>query len=116
MKHTVCRVDEVPRGGMREAMLGKIGIVLVRTEDDCVYALRNICPHAGANMARGSLERVVVGDDVGSYELSDRYAVRCPWHGWQFDVGTGRCVADPQRTRVRSYSVSVVNGDVIVER
>jgi nitrite reductase/ring-hydroxylating ferredoxin subunit len=116
VKHTACRLDEVARGGMREALLGKVAIVVVRTHDDRLYALRNICPHAGARLARGSLERVIVGDDVGSYALSDGYAVRCPWHGWEFDVSTGRCIADPERTRVRSYRVYVEDGDVIVER
>ena len=29
--------------------------------------------------------------------------IRCPWHGWEFDVRTGRSWFDPERTRVRSY-------------
>jgi 3-phenylpropionate/trans-cinnamate dioxygenase ferredoxin subunit len=33
--------------------------------------------------------------------------LRCPWHGWEFDLTTGRSVFNPHRTRVRSYRVSV---------
>jgi nitrite reductase/ring-hydroxylating ferredoxin subunit len=34
----------------------------------------------------------------------------CPWHGWEFDLTTGRSVFNPHRTRVRSYDVSVRSG------
>jgi 3-phenylpropionate/trans-cinnamate dioxygenase ferredoxin subunit len=33
--------------------------------------------------------------------------LRCPWHGWEFDLRDGRSVVDPERTRVRSYPVEV---------
>jgi 3-phenylpropionate/trans-cinnamate dioxygenase ferredoxin subunit len=33
--------------------------------------------------------------------------LRCPWHGWEFDLATGRSVFDPNRTRVKSYPVEV---------
>jgi nitrite reductase/ring-hydroxylating ferredoxin subunit len=33
--------------------------------------------------------------------------LRCPWHGWEFDITTGRSVFNPHTTRVRSYEVTV---------
>jgi nitrite reductase/ring-hydroxylating ferredoxin subunit len=39
--------------------------------------------------------------------------VRCPWHKWDFDVASGRCVVDPQ-LRVRRYPVTVSGGQVVV--
>jgi nitrite reductase/ring-hydroxylating ferredoxin subunit len=33
--------------------------------------------------------------------------LRCPWHGWEFDITTGRSVFNPHKTRVRSYEVTV---------
>lgn len=33
--------------------------------------------------------------------------IRCPWHGWEFDITTGRSVFNPHRLRVRSYHVTV---------
>jgi nitrite reductase (NADH) small subunit len=33
--------------------------------------------------------------------------LRCPWHGWEFDLTTGRSVFNPHKTRVRSYEVTV---------
>ena len=41
--------------------------------------------------------------------------VVCPWHGWEFDVQTGRSLCDPQKTRVRSYVTRVEHGRVFVE-
>jgi nitrite reductase/ring-hydroxylating ferredoxin subunit len=40
--------------------------------------------------------------------------LQCPWHGWQFDITTGRSLAFPNR-RIRAYPVTVQDGEVIVE-
>jgi nitrite reductase (NADH) small subunit len=39
------------------------------------YAIDNICPHEGGPLGNGELEGAVV---------------TCPWHGWQFDIKTGK--------------------------
>jgi nitrite reductase/ring-hydroxylating ferredoxin subunit len=47
----------------------------------------------------------------------DRFVLRCPAHGHEFDVTTGVCDADPRRGgRVRTYPVVVEDGKVYVER
>jgi 3-phenylpropionate/trans-cinnamate dioxygenase ferredoxin subunit len=33
--------------------------------------------------------------------------VRCPWHGWEFDLATGRSYCDPARMKVRTFGVKV---------
>jgi 3-phenylpropionate/trans-cinnamate dioxygenase ferredoxin subunit len=33
--------------------------------------------------------------------------VRCPWHGWEFDITTGLSVFNPLRLRVKTYKVTV---------
>jgi 3-phenylpropionate/trans-cinnamate dioxygenase ferredoxin subunit len=33
--------------------------------------------------------------------------IKCPWHGWEFDLRTGRSVFNPHRVRVRAYDVTV---------
>lgn len=37
--------------------------------------------------------------------------LRCPWHGWEFDVTTGRSIFNPHAVRVRAYPVAVVDAD-----
>jgi nitrite reductase/ring-hydroxylating ferredoxin subunit len=39
--------------------------------------------------------------------------LRCSRHGWEFEIATGRALADP-RVRARTYPVTVENGHVIV--
>jgi nitrite reductase/ring-hydroxylating ferredoxin subunit len=96
-------------------MLDNIAIVVVRTPYGDVHALRDVCSHHGARLSLGRIEPTVDGDDVGEYRFSGRYMVRCPWHGFEFDVVSGRCLADAAH-RVRAYPVTVEEGVVVVER
>jgi nitrite reductase/ring-hydroxylating ferredoxin subunit len=45
--------------------------------------------------------------------VRDGEIVTCPWHGLEFDVTTGRCLASP-KVRVRTYPVVVEDGLVKV--
>jgi nitrite reductase/ring-hydroxylating ferredoxin subunit len=72
------------------------------------YALRNRCPHQGGPLCQGRLSGIVVASCPGEEEyLRDGEILRCPWHGWEFDVKTGQSWIDPERLRVRTYSVTV---------
>jgi nitrite reductase/ring-hydroxylating ferredoxin subunit len=31
--------------------------------------------------------------------------LRCPWHHYEFELASGRCLADPTRLRVARYEV-----------
>ena len=52
---------------------------------------------------------VLVGSDAPLQMSISRYGeiVRCPWHGWEFDITTGRSVFNPHRMRVKTYDVAV---------
>jgi nitrite reductase/ring-hydroxylating ferredoxin subunit len=39
--------------------------------------------------------------------------VTCPWHGWQFDIDTGRSTFSP-RMGVATYEVQIEGNDVLV--
>ena len=41
--------------------------------------------------------------------------MRCPWHGWEFDLRTGKSWCDPQRTKVRAFDLKVEEGAALVE-
>jgi nitrite reductase/ring-hydroxylating ferredoxin subunit len=38
-----------------------------------------------------------------------------PWHGWEFDVRTGRSVCDPAMIRLRKYAVDIAAGQHVVD-
>jgi nitrite reductase (NADH) small subunit len=114
--HTLFPQTELAPGEVRQVTVDGIAIVVMRTTGGRLCALRDACPHQGAMLSEGALEAAVDGADVGLYELrADRAVLRCPWHGYEFDVDDGRCLADP-RSRVRAYPVSVENGIVTLER
>jgi len=110
-RHVVARLREFPPGSRRIVEVGgrSIGVFNVRGE---LLALRSSCPHQGAPLCLG----IVLGrtDASKPYELTyrdDQDVIKCPWHGWEFDIRTGRSVFNPHRVRVRSYEVTVEQAD-----
>jgi nitrite reductase (NADH) small subunit len=99
------------REGRLIARLGgrEIGVVGVGGE---LHALRNRCPHHGGPLCLGTLRERETGAP-GRYEPSGRTVLRCPWHGWEFDLESGRCLDDPTM-RVAVYGVRVEDGRVLV--
>ena len=109
--HVVARVSELGPGERRivEVEGRSIGVFNVAGR---FYALRNACPHQGAPLCRGSLQGTAAPSRPGEYVWErDGEVLRCPWHGWEFDVTTGRSLFNPHRTRVRSYDVTVDPAD-----
>ena len=107
MKHIVATVDEIPPGQRKiVAVSGRsIGVFNLGGE---FFALRNSCPHQGGELCRGNLTGFVQSTGPGEYLYSRQGEIlRCPWHGWEFDVRTGQSWFDPAHVRVRRYDVSV---------
>jgi nitrite reductase/ring-hydroxylating ferredoxin subunit len=97
-KIRVASIDEVPPGTGMEIAVGSRLIALFNV-DGAFFAVDGICPHAGGPLADGTL--------CGSI-------VTCPWHGWQFDVATGRHCLN-ERLQQFVYPVSVEGGEVFVD-
>jgi 3-phenylpropionate/trans-cinnamate dioxygenase ferredoxin subunit len=106
-RHVVGLVSELPSGSRKiiEAEGRSIGVFNVH---GTYRALRNRCPHQGAPLCLGSVKGMTMPSSPGEY-LWDRDGeiLRCPWHGWEFDLLTGRAICDPNGTRVRTYEVTV---------
>ncbi|MCL4545292.1 MAG: Rieske (2Fe-2S) protein [Chloroflexi bacterium] len=72
------------------------------------FALLNRCPHQGAPLYLGKVTGTSLPSAPGEYRWGrDGEIVRCPWHGWEFDLTTGRSIFNPHRVRVRAYQVSI---------
>ncbi len=62
------------------------------------HVFDGICPHAGGPLGKGTLQGCIV---------------TCPWHGWQFDVTTGRHqLSDTICQTV--YEAAVEDGRVVI--
>ncbi len=110
-RHVVARVSEVPpEGALRVTVKGR-PIALFNLSGE-FFALYDRCPHEGASLCAGRRVSIAVADTPGEYRLERRgEMIRCPWHGWDFDIRTGQSWCDPEHTRVRRYAVSVEAGE-----
>lgn len=105
--HRICKAEELPPGERRivEVSGKSIGVFNI---DGSYHAIRNVCPHQMAPLCLGRLSGTTLPSEPGefNYGLEGR-VIRCPWHGWEFDVTTGRSVFNPHKMRVKHYEVTV---------
>ena len=66
--------------------------------DGTISAIDGICPHQGGPLAEGEVSGGVV---------------TCPWHGWQFDVRTGKAMLGT-KIKQECFEVKVESGAVWV--
>jgi len=67
-------------------------------------------------LCKGRMVGLVESSEPGSYQFSRRgELLRCPWHGWEFDLRTGKSWCEPDRTKVRSFELKVESGGALVE-
>ena len=115
MKHLVARTEDFGPGDVRTVRGAKQPVVVVCTNKGEYHAVRALCPHQGAELAAGQLTNLTISDDPGKYFIDpDSTVLRCPWHSFDFAVDSGQCASDGQM-RVRTFPVSVEDGDVVVE-
>jgi nitrite reductase/ring-hydroxylating ferredoxin subunit len=113
----VCDESALPPGRMRMVPVGKFGVGVYNV-DGYFYALTNYCPHEGAPLCLGRIQgtnRVPPGESHGIEHVMEGSVVRCPWHGWEFDITTGKTLAD-QAKGIRTYDVRIEDGKVILRR
>src|SRR5438034_6562404 len=106
-RYVVCRVDELRPGQRKIVEFDGLSIGVFNVKGG-YYALYNRCPHKAAPLCLGLVTDGVNGPSRGEYEIvREGEIVRCPWHGWEFDILTGRSWFNPHKLRVRTYDVTV---------
>ncbi len=103
----VCIKWDVPRGGFKVVQAGRIELGLFFIGDRHA-AYRNACPHAGAPICSGLITGTTLPGAVSEYRWGRRGEIlRCPWHGWEFDLcDGGRHLADPG-VKLKEYPLRV---------
>ena len=113
----VCAAADVPPGDKRIVSDPETGLSYgVFNIGGSFFALKNVCPHRGAPLCQGSLHATHRPSDIFEFhpDLTGRI-LRCPWHGWEFDIVTGKGLYDAN-SRVATYRCSVdINGDIVIE-
>jgi nitrite reductase/ring-hydroxylating ferredoxin subunit len=93
-KYLVANINEIPEGGRKivEVKGMEFGIFKVNGQ---IYAWRNVCPHAGAPVCIGKICGTRLPSLVYEYKYGrDNEILRCPWHGWEFDLKSGEHLVD----------------------
>jgi len=106
-RHVVAKAAEIPPGSRKLVKVGEREIVILNVKGE-LFALSDKCPHKGASLSRGKLTGAVMSSVPGTYQYSRAGEIlRCPWHGWEFDITSGCSIFNPHRIRVRTYEVTV---------
>ena len=78
-----CSVKDLPPGGRKLVKLNGIEIALFNI-GGTIFAIKNRCPHRSGPLIRGFT------DDAGG--------IKCPMHGWRFDLRDGSSERPAQAT------------------
>jgi nitrite reductase/ring-hydroxylating ferredoxin subunit len=87
------RAEDLPNGSSKTIELPEGRELALYNVNGEFYATENFCPHKGAPLANGIL---------------CEHVIECGWHGWQFDVRTGKCLTVPEK--LETYAVVVEDG------
>jgi nitrite reductase (NADH) small subunit len=115
-EHVVGEVSDFPEGSHKVVKVGRreIGVFNIRGE---FYGLPNVCPHQTGPLCEGkpALGTLVANAEGGwKFEwVNEGEIVACPWHGLEYHVPTGKCIAHPN-VNLRSYEVVAEEGKVKV--
>ena len=97
----VGRLDDFREGRGLAVRLGDIKVAVFKV-DGSLRAIQDSCPHMGASLADGRVERG---------------KVVCHWHGWCFDLTSGQGDQQSKRwLRARVYEIEVRGDEVFVLR
>jgi len=92
------RAEDVPAGAIREFQIEGTTVAIANV-DGKLFAINNVCLHRGGPLAEGPLTGKIV---------------TCPWHGWGYDVTTGKNALNPA-VGVQCYPIEVRGDDIFVD-
>jgi nitrite reductase/ring-hydroxylating ferredoxin subunit len=93
------KMEEIPPGTIREIQVDGNKAVALANVEGKLYAINNTCLHRGGPLGQGEL--------LGK-------TVTCPWHGWQYDVTTGKILMNPT-VGVECYPVELRGDDIFID-
>ena len=113
--HVVAATAEFPPGTRRVIEIDGRAVVVFNVKGE-YFALLDKCPHNGGSLAAGVVTGLLQSAAPGCYSYArEGEIIRCPWHGWEFDIKTGRSFCSVIRARARAFPVHIEPGQTIVE-
>jgi len=98
----VCKVSELQVGQSKCVQTNGKEIAVFNIKGK-FYAIDSLCIHAGGPLNEGFLDE-------------EKCQVTCNWHGWGYDLSTGKCVTHPRQDVFASpYKVNIQGDEVFIE-
>lgn len=95
---TIAKVGDIEdSSGMAFPVNGRM-VALFRVGDS-YFAIDDFCPHMGASLASGYVEKGIV---------------ICPWHAWRFCIHDGKWCDNP-KVGIDSFPVRIVDNEIQVQ-
>ena len=115
MAYCIGEIGEVPKG---KALIKEVNGISVGVfyEDGKAYAVRNLCPHKQAPICKGSLCGTMLPSQPEEFVFGlEGKVLKCPWHGWEFDIQSGDALFGISQRKVKTYPVEIKDGMIYVE-
>ena len=114
-RQVVAAAREIEPGGRKLVEVAGRAIVVFNIAGE-FFALANRCPHKAGELCKGKISGFISSPEPGVYEIShEGEVIRCPWHGWEFHIRTGKSWCDPRTMNARAFEVKVERGAQLVE-
>jgi nitrite reductase/ring-hydroxylating ferredoxin subunit len=114
---SIGRAADFPESSRRVVAIGdlEVGVFFF---DGRFTAYENRCPHMGGPACQGKIlprvTEVIAADGTSEgFAFAPAHNVICPWHGYEYDIATGRHLGD-RRIRLRPVPLRVEGGEVLV--
>ena len=102
-----------------ELILATVGgreIGILRRDDGTVHAVRNWCPHKGAPICKVQPTGTAIPGPPGTLAWGHEGEIlRCPWHGYEFNIKTGARPYTDSAMTLRVYPARISAGEVLVD-
>jgi nitrite reductase/ring-hydroxylating ferredoxin subunit len=91
------KIDLVKEGRSRLFVIDGKNVAVFNSKGK-FYAIDSACPHKGVDLVSGELNDLIV---------------RCPGHGWEFNIETGEGVVMP--VCVKTYVLKAEDDELVIE-
>jgi nitrite reductase (NADH) small subunit len=114
----VAKSIDLPEGGRVVLTCDDRRIGVIRAKGK-LHAFLNICPHQGGPVCEGlvihRVEEIIAADKTyhGMRFNENEVHLVCPWHGWEFNIETGRCAGDGKH-RLHRFAAIERDGNIYV--
>lgn len=90
--------DDLAEGSMNTARVKGTPVLLIN-KDGNIYSLYGKCKHKGCRLSKG--------------EFIGEYTLKCPCHGWEYDIRSGKYLGDEDES-LEIYENKVEDGEILV--